>query len=350
MANDSPPRRPVIDCHSDVMIEVLRRRRSGERAVLTRVHLPAFTEGGVVATVCTVGGDIDMLCPLGLERPYESTLAVLEELRADVAESEGKFEIAGSAADVEACIARGAFAIIPAIEGALPFEGKLPLIEDLYERGLRIVGLTWNSRNELAVGLNSGEGGLTPFGERAVALMNDLGMLIDSAHATPATFWDVARVSRAPLYNSHSNARAVWDHERNLDDAQLEAIRSSGGAVGLNFCPSFIAAYPVTLDEVVVQLDALLRRTGDDSVVIGADFAEYFIEEMRAEIDKHPNLYDLEGLQYPQGVETVRSMQNLIRAMTEHGLSETAIENVAGRTFLRVFEQTQALATTPAAP
>jgi membrane dipeptidase len=335
----------VIDCHSDVMIDVIKRRRAGERGVLARVHLPAYVEGGVVAAVCTVGGDIDSLCPLGMDEPYRSALAMLDALHADIAESDGAFEIAGSPADVEACIERGAFAIVPAIEGAMPFEGDLGKIEDLHERGVRIVGLTWNSRNELAVGLNSGDGGLTPLGERAVALMNDLGILIDLAHATPETFWDVARVTRAPLYNSHSNAKAVWDNERNLDDAQLEAIGGSGGAVGVTFCPTFVAAHPVTLDDVLLQLDVLLERAGADSVIVGADFADYFVEEMRAEIAKHPNLYDLEMLEYPRGIETVRSMQNLVAAMTERGLGERTIENVTGRTFLRVLEQTQ----TPAA-
>src|SRR6516164_4539897 len=84
---------PVIDCHSDVVIDVFRRRQEGERQVLLRRHLAEHKKGGVVASVCTVGGDGAALSPLGIDKPYESTVAKLEALFADVVESEGAYEI-----------------------------------------------------------------------------------------------------------------------------------------------------------------------------------------------------------------------------------------------------------------
>ena len=212
------------------------------------------------------------------------------------------------------------FAIVPAVEGALPFQGDLRLIVDLFERGVRIVGLTWNSRNEVAVGLNSAR--------RADAVRGAGGRADERPghpdRPRPCDARDVLgrrRASRAPLYNSHSNTKAVWKNERNLDNAQLDAIRGSGRAVGVTFCPTFVAAHPVTLDEVMVQLESLLQRAGDASVQFGADFADYFVEEMKAEIDRHPNLYDLEVLRYPSGIETVRvDGQNVIIAMRRRGL------------------------------
>ena len=336
--------RPVIDCHSDVLIDVFRRRQAGERNVLTRIHLPAYIEGGVVASVCTVGGDGASQSPLGEDAPYQSAVAKLDELQAEVAESEGKFAVATSAADVEACIERGTFAIIPALEGASPFQGDLALVEDLFDRGVRVVGLTWNTRNELAVGTDAGEGGLSELGEQAIALMNDLGVLIDLSHATAATFADVVRITRAPVYASHSNAKAVWDHERNLDDEQLSAIASTAGAVGLVFCPNFIADQPVTLDQLLDHLEYLVQTVGVDSVVIGADFIDYAVEEMMIEAAKHPDLYDLDTIRYPAGAETVKSMQNVVAGMAGRGFDTNAIDKVASGNFLRLLQTTQTLA------
>lgn len=337
--------RPVIDCHSDVMIDVYRRRRAGERDVLARVHLPAYAEGGVVASVCTVAGDTAVQCPLGLDRAHRSAVAMLDALYADVAESDGRVAVATSADDVSACIERGTFAIVPAIEGAMPFEGDLGLVEDLYERGVRVVGLTWNSRNAFAVGLDSGEGGLTELGAQAVALMNDLGVVIDLSHASPTTFWDVVGLTRAPVFASHANAKAVHDHPRNLDDDQLAAIGSSGGAVGLVFCPTFIAPQPVTLEHALRHLEHFRRTVGDDAIVIGADFCDYAIEDMLADVQAHGGtLYDESSLHYPPGMDTVRSMQNVISALPDRGFDGEGVERVATANFLRILRNSQALA------
>jgi membrane dipeptidase len=334
---------PVIDCHSDVMIDVYRRRQAGERAVLARVHLPAYAEGGVVASVCTVGGDAAVQCPYGLEEAHRSAVAMLDALRADVAEADGRVAVATSAGEARAAIDRGAFAVIPAVEGAMVFEGELRLVEDLVERGVRVVGLTWNTRNAFAVGLDSGEGGLTDLGREAVGLMNDLGVVIDLSHASPTTFWDVAEITRAPLFASHANARAVHDHPRNLDDAQLEAIAGSGGAAGLVFCPTFVAPQPVRLDHLLAHLAYFRERIGDDAIVIGADFCDYATEEMRADVLAHlGSLYDESTLDYPAGIETVRSMQNVVAAMPGLGFGADGIDKVGTANFLRVLRQTEA--------
>jgi membrane dipeptidase len=339
----------VIDCHSDVTIDVYRRRQEGERAVLLRHHLPNYQEGGVVASVCTVGGDGAALSPLGIEQPYESAMAKLEALAADVAESEGTIEIVGSPEEVESCVDRGVFAVIPSLEGASPVQGDLARIEEFRERGVRVLGLCWNEPNELAVGTDAGVGdsGLTDVGAEAVTLMNDLGIVIDLAHASKQTFTDVAKISRAPLFVSHSNARAVYDHVRNLDDEQLEAVKSSSGVVGLNFYSSFIGDRPVTVDHLVDHIDYLVKTIGADSVVLGPDFIDYAHPELMLEVARHPNLYDID-VQYAGGVETVRELQNLIPVMAARGIDPAAIDKISRRNFLRVFEETQALAHVPA--
>jgi membrane dipeptidase len=323
------------------MIDVFRRRMQGERSVLARVHLPAFEQGGVQACVCTVGGDLLSLCPLGLDEPYGSAIAMLDALRDDVAESDGRLEVASSASEIAGCLERDVVALVPALEGAMPLKGEIRLIEDLYERGVRVIGLTWNSRNELATGVGAGTGGLTPAGVRAIGVMNRLGILIDLAHASEDTFWDAVRETSAPVFVSHANARTLCDHPRNLDDSQLDAVAASGGAVGLVFFPSFVGPQPVDLEAVLEHADYIAGRLGTGSIVIGADFVDFAVEEMARDLRAHGDLYDEDALRFPRGIESVASMQNVVAGLGRHGFTENAVAKVASANFLRVFAETE---------
>lgn len=326
------------------MIDVFRRRSRGERDVLRRLHLPRLSQGGVVACVCTCGGDVPALQPLGANDSYLGAVALLDALHADVAESEGWVSVATSSDAAARYIQDGTLAVIPALEGAAPVERDLGRLVDLYERGIRVIGLTWNSRNKLAVGLDSGEGGLSEFGARAIEVMNRLGVVVDLAHASSATFWDVARESAAPLVVSHANARAVWDHPRNLDDEQLDAVGSSGGVVGLSLCPSFVSAQPVTLDDVLDHAEYLVRRMGIDSVVVGADFIDYALEEVLGDLRSHGDLYPEGSFTYPAGLETASELQNLVRGFGTRGFDQSDLISIGVSNFLRVAKRTEQVA------
>jgi membrane dipeptidase len=331
----------VFDCHSDVSIDVYRRRRAGEHSVLKRIHLPAYREGGVVGAVYTVGGDSPQGDLFGEGQAYRSTVALLDALEADVSESDGSFGFASSAEEVRALIDDGVFAIVLALEGAKPLEGDLARLEWFHRRGVRIIGLTWNSRNELAVGLDSGPGGLTPFGVEAVAAMNEFGILIDLSHAAPQTFWDVAETSAAPLYASHSNAKTIRDHSRNLDDEQLRAIADSRGVIGICLYADFVSQPPVSVSSVVAQINYIRDSVGTDGIAIGADYLDYDLEAIAKTIRESAGYAQLTAF-FPEGLETVASTQNLVAAMTRQGYEQDQITQiVGGGNFLRLFYESQ---------
>jgi membrane dipeptidase len=161
------------------------------------------------------------------------------------------------------------------LEGAEPIGSDLRMLQHFYRLGVRAVGLTWNGRNALADGVGEAEsrGGLTSAGRRVIAEMNRLRMLIDVSHLSEAGFWDVAGVCRGPFIASHSNARVVCDHKRNLRDDQLRAIAASGGVVGINFYPPFLTSGDrATSSDILRHAGHMLSVMGRGRVGLGSDF------------------------------------------------------------------------------
>lgn len=170
------------------------------------------------------------------------------------------------------------------IEGAEPIEPDLSNLDAWHERGLRSLGLVWSRANAFAEGVpfrfpSTGDTGpgLTAAGERLVRRCNELGILVDLSHLNEAGFWDVARLSSAPLVATHSNANALCASSRNLTDRQIDAIGSSGGVVGINFAVSFLRAdgrndADTPLSEIVRHATYVAERIGVDHVAFGSDF------------------------------------------------------------------------------
>lgn len=161
------------------------------------------------------------------------------------------------------------------LEGAEPIGGDLGLLQLLFRLGVRAMGLTWNHRNALADGVAEAAsgGGLTSFGRQVVAEMSRLGMLVDVSHLSEAGFWDVAACSLEPFVASHSNARAVCDHPRNLTDDQLRAIADCGGVIGINLYPPFLTSEPrASHVDVLRHAEHMLSVVGAAHVGLGCDF------------------------------------------------------------------------------
>lgn len=158
-------------------------------------------------------------------------------------------------------------------------------IEEVFDLGVRLVTLTWNYDNSLghpnARDPEKMAMGLTSWGKEAVERMNDLGILIDVSHLSDGGFYDVLRTSKKPFLASHSNARGVTNHPRNLTDDMIRALAEAGGISGLNFCPIFLEEYPEGVDRsrtysrveaMVAHLRHMYRLGGEGFPAIGTDF------------------------------------------------------------------------------
>ena len=267
----------VIDAHADLLMDVRTRRRPDvfgacERAVLSTRHLPALRAGGVDAVVFALFAE-----PHLREGTLRETLLMVDDLRQEIAEGEGGLYLVRTAGDLAADAPAGAVAALLSLEGTEALAGDLGILRLLHDVGLRAVGLTHFGRTMAADGTGEEEagGGLTRFGRALVRECDRLGIMIDVSHLSERGFWDVLGLAEGPVIASHSNARALCDHPRNLTDEQLRAIARSGGAVGLNACRIFVDPIAPSLDRLLDHAAHMHGIMGPGHVGLGLDLVEY---------------------------------------------------------------------------
>lgn len=168
-------------------------------------------------------------------------------------------------------------ATLLAIEEGGAIEGSLEALRCLYELGVRAMTLTWSNRNDIADGINEEAtgSGLTLFGKQVVAEMNRLGMLVDVSHISTAGFWSVIETSTKPIIATHSNAKSLCSHPRNLNDEQIKALAQNGGLAGITFAGQFLEEdwRNACIESVYKHIDYMLNLIGnDDHIGFGSDF------------------------------------------------------------------------------
>ena len=238
------------------------------------------------------------------------------------------FRIARSYRDLEEGLQGGIFTAIFHFEGAEPIDSNLDALEIYFAAGLRSLGPVWSRPNHFAHGVPMGfnrspdQGpGLTDAGFALVRACNELGILIDLSHLNEAGFWDVARVSEAPLVATHSNVHALCPVSRNLTDKQLDAIAESDGIVGLNFAVSFLHpegshdTSATTIEIMLRHIDYLVERIGIDRVALGSDY---------------------DGTDIPDEMGDVSGLPKLLVALRANGYGEEELRKIAHENWLRV--------------
>ncbi len=166
------------------------------------------------------------------------------------------------------------------LEDGRPIGEDLTRLENLYEMGFRLVTLTWNKENSIgypnSFDKNDMRKGLKKFGFEVIELMNSLGMVIDVSHLSDGGFYDVIETSNKPIIASHSNARAISPHPRNLSDDMIKKIAESGGVIGLNFLGNFlnkdITQNQSTIKVMIEHLNHIRNIGGAEVLALGTDF------------------------------------------------------------------------------
>jgi membrane dipeptidase len=200
---------------------------------------------------------------------------------------------------------------ILAIEGGAALAGDTENIYKVYEKGVRILTLTWNAKNEIASGAFCENGGLTSFGKDVLKRMEKLKMVIDVSHLNRESFFDVAENTTLPFIASHSNADIVETNagrKRNLTDEQIEIIKERNGLIGLNFYKEFLDVDNKTgVDALKVHLDYLLNKGCENIIALGLDF---------------------DGCDLSDGITGLESMDSVYNSLINDGFSKTLIDNM----------------------
>lgn len=330
----------VIDLHSDTMIDVVERRSVGERAVIEKRHLAKMRLGGITARNFSCGGDSTMFAtfplrslPFGGTDPLKRALKLIDALHLESEESRNMISLATSAEDIEKAKIEEKIALMLSLEGGKPFENDLSLLRTFYRLGVRIVQLTWNFRNLLGdSAVERSNAGLTNLGVEAVEAMNKLGIVIDVSHLSEAGFWDILETSKDPVVASHSNARSLADHPRNLSDEQIKALAEGGGVMGMNAYRDFVSVGSnPTLQHLLDHVDHIAELVGVDHIGVGLDITEDWAEDLYQSIWSYKP-------EYISGLTSISNIPNLTKGLVARGYSDQEIEKILGGNFLRLFK------------
>lgn len=285
----------IVDLHADTLLW-----RRGLLALSSRGHvdLPRLQTGGVALQIFSSvtktpknqnydsnDGDSDNITLLAVAQlqPMRTWNSLLErslwhaqKLDRAVIESEGLLWPVRTPADLDQLLTdraagRPVTGALLSTEGAHNLEGRLENLDRLYAAGFRMMGLVHFFDNDVGGSMHGRtKGGLTPFGTKLVAAMEERGIIVDLAHASRKTFFDVLKVAQRPVVVSHGGIKATCDTPRNLDDAQLQALKANGGMIGIGYWDAAVcAATPQATAKAIV---AAVRIMGADHVGLGSDF------------------------------------------------------------------------------
>src|SRR5262245_12141498 len=361
---------PLIDGHNDLPWEYRKRVQNhlekidikGDTSKLDppmHTDIPRLRRGGVGGQFWSVYVPVEILGADALQ----ATLEQIDDVHRLAERYPDTFEIARSADDVVRIHKAGRIASLIGMEGGHSIHNSLAALRQLYAAGARYMTITHSKNNEWADSATDAprHGGLTRFGEEVVREMNRLGMLVDLSHVSPETMKKALAITAAPVIFSHSSARALDDHPRNVPDDVLGLVAKNGGVVMVTFVPSFVseevrawnaqedgeearlkALYPedpervkrereewhqkqtaprATLEQVADHVEHVRKVAGIDHVGIGSDF---------------------DGItSVPLGLENVGDYPALFAELLRRGWSDEEIKKLAGLNALRVFRETE---------
>jgi len=304
------------------------------------------------------------------------TLDLIDSVYEQAARHPDRMMMAFSVDDIERAHKQKKLAALLGIEGGHSIENDIHVLRDYYRLGIRYMTLSWSNTNEWAD--SSGDinnpkiehhNGLTDFGKEVVLEMNRLGMLVDISHVADKTFYDTIAVTKAPVIASHSSARALTNHPRNMTDDMLRTVAKNGGVVQVNFYSAFIDEdYRKAAEAQAKDRDAAVKAYGDQMKAAGKTVT--YLDNDRIErawaakiprppfkslIDHIDHVAKVAGVDHvglgsdfdgvggatPQGIDSAADLPKITQALLDRGYSADDIRKILGGNVLRVFREAE---------
>lgn len=309
----------LIDFHCDTILRLIER---GDDCQLRQndlsVDIRKMRDGDVMAQFFACYIDL-----ASVGNPLEYCLAMIDRFYKELEANKDEICLATCYSDLVENQAAGKISAFLTIEEGAALKGKLENLRIFHRLGVRLITLTWNYPNEIGFPntLEPHEDkGLTDFGRELVGEMNRMGMLVDVSHLSDKGFYDVAALSQKPFVASHSNARAMTRHSRNLTDDMIRLLAEKGGITGLNFSKKFLGDSDISrIEDMVRHVKHIYNVGGIDVVAIGTDF---------------------DGIKPKQEVEHIGEMGKLVRGLEDAGFSTFEIEKMYHVNAMRVIRDT----------
>jgi membrane dipeptidase len=323
----------TVDTHIDINVLNFTDSLNYTMNTDTQFNLPKMIEGGLDVAwlvVYTAQGELN---EEGYEAAYNNAISKFDAIdRLVNVYAPDQVELAITSDDVRRILAKGKKVIMIGVENAYSMGLDTSNVEKFWKRGARYVSLTHNGHNQFSDS-NTGEfdrtsmhNGLSDLGKEVIELLNYYGIMIDISHPSKEAIRQMTELSKAPIIASHSSARALRDHPRNVDDEQLDWIKENGGVIQTTALGFFLTDRedpPANMDDFMDHIDYMVEKIGIDHVGISSDF---------------------DGGGGIVGWEDASETMNVTSALRERGYSESEIAKLWGGNLLRVLDKVQEIA------
>jgi membrane dipeptidase len=319
----------IIDAHSDFGLLVGYCHFNNIKNVFKEERLSILENNGLNLEVLTIGGDFELFPKFDSRNPeiVSYTIAAnLEEIRMNA----HRVLLLRNKTDLDQLKINDKIGFIFHLEGCSTLESDGSRLDNFYSQGLRSLSLTHNERNAFADGCGvKNPNGLSSYGFELVDQINKLKMILDVSHLSEPSFWDAIESYDNSLVASHSNARNLCDHFRNLTDEQIISIANKDGVIGINSFGEFLdlSIKNFTLERFIDHIDYVVNLIGIDHVGIGPDFLDYATS---------PSIV---RRKYPMDFYDITCIPSLKARLDKRGYSKCDIDKILGENFARIYKR-----------
>jgi len=312
----------LADLHNDIL-EVMTNDTNYHWATLhnyNNTDIPRLKTGGIDVQLFAAWVDPDAI---DSSNYFKQTQKMIWMFNRELGLNTSSIGQAYTKDDVDSLLKQNKIAAILAVEGGHSIGNNLANLKALHDAGMRYMTITWNNSTSWAVSAKDSRSstvGLSDFGKSVIRAMDSLGIMIDVAHTGIKTIEDILSITKNPIIDTHTGARALNNHYRDLYDDQIKAIAKTGGVIGVVFYPPFLTSGTATISTVVSHIDYIAKLVGVDYVAVGSDF-------------------DGIGTDYVTGLEDVSKYPALTYALLRKGYTQEDIRKILGGNFLRVFQK-----------
>lgn len=310
----------LIDLHNDILERLVNDTsyHLKHRHNYNHTDIPRLQDGGVDVQFFSV-----WVSPTQYTNYFQQAQVMLNIFNSELSQNPNTIAQATNWNIADSLIQQNKIAAVIGVEGGHHIENSIDKLISLYNAGTRYMTITWNNSTDWAVSAQDSRSttvGLSDFGRQVIRTMDSLGIIIDVSHTGIKTIQDILQVTQNPIVATHSGARALRNHYRNLYDWQIQDIANSGGVIGVVFYPYFLnGTSNAGINDVIAHIDYIKNLVGIDYVAIGSDF---------------------DGIEVvPLGLEDTSKFPNLTEALFERGYSREDIDKILYKNFKRVFEQ-----------